>query len=450
MQIVIGGASSGVGKTTITTGLIATLRQRGLSVQPFKVGPDYIDPSYLSLAAGRPCYNLDTWLVSPEQMKALYHHNAGPADIAVIEGVMGLFDGQNYADDSGSTAQVAKLLNAPVVLVIDASNSARSAAAVALGFQHFDPHLKLAGFLINDVSGASHGEGVAQAVKQATGLPVLGWLPRDPALSVPERHLGLVPTLEPGPWLEWIAAARRHVEKYIDIDQLIETARGAEEVNETDNPAPQEKAALGTRPVIAVARDEAFNFIYPENLDLLRAAGAQIAFFSPLCDDHLPQGAAGIVLSGGFPEMVAEKMAQNAGLREELRSAFNSGKPIYAECGGLMALTQSIVDLQGREHRAFGLLPGRAMMSRQLTLGYRSAQAACDSWLMRAGEIVHAHEFHNSVWEGRPDDLHAAYTLADGKPEGAAVGSLWASYLHLSFWSRPELAKRFTACCSEI
>lgn len=476
-RLIIAGTYSGVGKTTLTAGLIAALRRRGLAVQPFKVGPDYIDPSYHSLAAGRPCRNLDTWMVPLDHVRALFAHASRGADLAVVEGVMGLYDGFGYQDESGSTAQVAKLLGSPVVLVLNASRMARSAAAVALGYRKFDPALPLAGFIINHVGGEKHGGGVATAIEEATGLPALGWLPRDPALEIPERHLGLVPTAERGPapaqgtspiqdtgWRDFIEAAADRVARHLNLDRLLAIAADAQPL-----PPPDLSAILGSnrpsaaghrrlradRTVIAVARDEAFSFTYQDNLDLLRAAGADLAFFSPLHDVDLPPRAACVVLSGGFPEIYATQLAANAGMREALRRAHRRGTPIYAECGGLMYLTETISDLEGREHPMVGLLPGRSRMGTRLTLGYRLAQAAEDSWLLAAGETVRGHEFHYSAWEDRPPDLPPAYYLLppDGqgepRPEGVHLGNLWASYVHLHLWSKPELAGRFAAAFTD-
>jgi cobyrinic acid a,c-diamide synthase len=457
-RLVIAGTHSGVGKTTLTAGLIAALGRRGLSVQPFKAGPDYIDPSYHSLAAGRPCRNLDTWMVPPERVCALFAHASQDADLAIVEGVMGLYDGFAYMDDSGSTAQVAKLLGAPVVLVLDASHMARSAAALALGYQRFDPELPLAGYIVNQVGGQAHGQGVAAAIQRATGLPVLGWLPRDPGLEIPERHLGLVPTAEPGPhtahrtdWQAFIEAAADQVARYLDLERLLAIARQAPALTAPD------LATLfgGRRGVIGVARDEAFSFTYQDNLDLLQAAGAEIVFFSPLRDATLPPGAAGVLLSGGFPELYAEQLAANTAIHQALRQAHRRGVPIYAECGGLMYLTETITDLEGREHTMVGLLPGRSAMTSRLTLGYRLARAAGDSWLLAAGDIVRGHEFHYSTWEDRPPDLPPAYHLLppDGQgepyPEGACLGNLWASYVHLHFWAKPELAANFVAALAD-
>ncbi|HWY88786.1 MAG TPA: cobyrinate a,c-diamide synthase [Gemmataceae bacterium] len=455
-SLVIAGTHSGVGKTTIVIGLIAALRARGLTVQPFKIGPDFIDPSHHTLAAGRPCRNLDTWMMPPERMMDLCATVARGADVAVIEGVMGLFDGLGYDDETGSTAQVAKLLHAPVLLVIDAAKMARSAAAIATGFQRFDSRAPLAGFLVNRAGSESHGQGVAGAIAAATGLPVLGWLPRDDSLHIPERYLGLVPSAEPGNWSEFAQAAGKMVAKCIDVDKILGLAgdlpsycaRSKFECSETD------ASPRNTEPtVIAVARDEAFHFCYEENLTLLKEGGATLKFFSPLQDSDLPRHTAGILLSGGFPELFAARLSANTGLHQALRAAHAQGLPIYAECGGLMYITEAIVDLDGRVFQMAGLLPGRSVMTRRLTLGYREARAIASSWLFRKDETVRGHEFHYSNWEGRPKNLAAAYDLVPptgkGEPrgEGANLGSLWASYIHLHFWGKPELASRFVAAC---
>lgn len=456
-RIVIAGVRSGVGKTTVTAGLIAALARRGLAVQPFKTGPDYIDPTYHTLAAGRPCRNLDTWMVPPERVQALFAHVAGPADLAVVEGVMGVFDGFSYEGEEGSTAQVAKLIGAPVILMLDAGKMARSAGAVALGYQQFDPDLPLAGFIVNKVGSDRHGQGVATAIERATGLPVLGWLTRDSELEIPERHLGLVPTAEPGRWQAFIQATADRIEQALDLDRLLALAGEAPPLLAPmleDLLPPSRQSSPTNRSIIAVARDEAFNFTYEDNLDLLRAAGAELAFFSPLHDRALPPNTAGIMLSGGFPEMYAAQLAANADIRAALREAHRQDIPIYAECGGLMYLTASITDLEGNEHQMVGLLPGQSVMTRRrLTLGYRQARAAGDSWLLSAGETVRGHEFHYSTWENRPAKLPPAFHLlprsgeGESRPDGANLGSLWASYVHLHFWGKPELAGRFVAAC---
>jgi cobyrinic acid a,c-diamide synthase len=453
-RLVIAGTHSGVGKTTLTAGVITALRRRGLTVQPFKVGPDYIDPTYHALAAGRPCRNLDTWMLPPQRVQSLFARAAAGADVAIIEGVMGLYDGADYESDAGSTAEVAKLLAAPVVVVLDASKMARSAAAVALGCRRFDEGVPLAGFVVNRVAGEGHGRGVAEAITKSTGLPVFGRLPREGALLVPERHLGLIPTSEPGRWDEFLRAAGEVVTRHLDIDGLLAVAREAPPL-----PVAEEarRPATGARPVIAVARDEAFHFTYEDNLDLLREAGAEVIFFSPLRDAALPPGAGAVILSGGFPEVYAEALSANLPLHDALRGAHRRGLPIYAECGGLMYLTQAIIDGDGATHPMAGLLPGRSVMSGRLTLGYRLARVESRSWVLPRGEMVRGHEFHYSVWADRPDNIPPAWHLLSRsgglsvpRPEGACVGSLWASYVHLHFAARPGLAERFVAAAHRV
>lgn len=461
-RLLIAGTQSSVGKTTVTVGLIEALRRRGCSVQPFKVGPDYIDPTYHGLAAGRRCRNLDTWLLPPERVRVLFTNAARDVDISLIEGVMGVYDGFDYDNETGSSAQIAKLLQAPVLLVLDASKLARSAAALALGFQQFDKNLPLAGFIVNRAGSPGHGRGVLAVVERATGLPGLGWLPRDERLNIPERHLGLIPTVEPGRWQDYIRAAGEAVREHLDLDRIEAIARAATALEEPEQSASSTETPRGQppvrktgadRPIIAVARDEAFHFTYEENLELLEAAGAKIVFFSPLCDSTLPPGSAGIILSGGFPEVHAEQLAANAAMRAAMRAAHRHGLPIYAECGGLMYLTEAIVDVEQREHAMAGLLPGRSVMTGRLTLGYRLARSAGVSWLFAAGETVRGHEFHYSQWLDRPADLPPAYFLVppreqgEPRPEGAHVGNVWASYVHLHFWSKPELAVRFVNVC---
>jgi cobyrinic acid a,c-diamide synthase len=448
-RLLLAGTHSGVGKTTLTSGLIVALSRRGLAVQPFKVGPDYIDPTYHSLAAGRTCRNLDAWLVPPAQVRSMFDRATQDCDLAMIEGVMGLFDGFGYDDEQGSTAEMAKLLRSPVVLVVDAAKLARSAGALAAGYVHFDRELSIAGFIVNRVGSPRHGQGVSRAIERATGKPVFGWLPREATLMVPERHLGLVPTVEAGAWQPFLASAGDLVEQHLDVDRLLEIARQApalEHVARPSLPPPREGDADRIR--IAVARDAAFQFTYPENLELLAEAGAEIAFFSPLVDASLPDETAAVVLSGGFPELYARDLSANAPLREAITAAHRANMPIYAECGGLMYLTEAIVDGEGREHEMVGLLPGRSQMTPKLTLGYRLAEAAGDSWLLRRGETVRGHEFHYSIWQDRPAELPAAFELlprdgdGESKPDGACVGNLWTSYVHLHFAARPELAQR--------
>jgi cobyrinic acid a,c-diamide synthase len=321
---------------------------------------------------------------------------------------------------------------------------------MVLGYERFDERVRLAGIIVNRVGSDRHGAGVSAAIEAATGLPVLGWIKREPSLHIPERHLGLVPEVADKSGRRLAETAGEIVEAGIDLDRLLRLA------GETTYHAGLQHFALGEPAaptvVVAVARDEAFHFTYQENLDLLAGAGAKLAFFSPLHDTALPPETSGILLSGGFPEVHAAPLAQNRLMHEALRQAHDNRLPIYAECGGLMYLTEAIVDFDGQRLPMVGLLPGESHMTRRLTLGYRFARASRDSWLFLAGESVRGHEFHYSAWQ-RTDEISPAYALmpatGGGQPssDGACVDNLFASYLHLHFWAKSELPQRFVAAC---
>jgi cobyrinic acid a,c-diamide synthase len=446
--IVIGAPHSGCGKTTVTAGLIAALRARGLRVQPFKVGPDYIDPGYHTLAAGRICRNLDSWLLPQAAYLELFSRAIGDADCAVVEGVMGLYDGATYDSETGSTAEIAKQLGATVVVVLDAARVARTIGAVALGMQQFDPALPIAGYIANNVAGPAHGQGVVEAITAATGKPCFGWLPRTPELQLPERHLGLVPTAEAGAWSPFVQTAGDLVARQIALDRLLQSV-GVLPTPAPPAPVQTHSHSPDKRPRIAVAEDEAFSFIYPENLELLRRAGAEVTPFSPLRDQTLPPDTQGIYLCGGFPELYAAQLAANHAMHASLRRAQAQQLPIYAECGGLMYLTEAIIDLEGRRHAMTGLLPGVSHMSARLTMGYRVVRAVAGNWLWRAGEEMRGHEFHYSMWAERPEGAPVLYQFQPHTPrhtmqwEGISLDSVLASYTHLHFLAKPVLAERF-------
>ncbi|MBI3740559.1 MAG: cobyrinate a,c-diamide synthase [Chloroflexi bacterium] len=452
-RLIIAAPMSGSGKTTIATALMAAFTARGLRVAPFKVGPDYIDPSYHSVAANRASRNLDAWMLSSQRVRVLFARAARDADIALIEGVMGLFDGFSGNDDTGSTAHIARILEAPVLLVLDVSAMARSAAAIVQGIRDFDPRVRIVGVISNRVGSEGHARMVQDAITTEVGLPVVGYLKREDVLNLPERHLGLIPTQEPGCWRAWLDAAKEKIATTVNLDRVLELARMAPPLAEIEDD-PFASKARDTRPVIAVARDAAFNFLYEDNLDLLRAVGAQIAFFSPLNDRALPRQTRAIYLCGGFPEIYASELAANVAMRTEIRAAFRAGILIYAECGGLMYFTEKIVDARHTAHTMVGILPGESVMNGKLTLGYRVARALNNSCLWRAGEIIRGHEFHYSTWENRPRDLAPAYELlpsvfqTETRFDGASIGNLFASYVHLHFLARPELAARFVAAAS--
>lgn len=449
-RLMIAAPQSGSGKTTVCAGLIAALKRHGVKVTPFKVGPDYIDPTYHALAAGQPCHNLDPWLLPPAQMVASFRNRTRHADLAVIEGMMGLFDGLSGNDDRGSAAHVARLLGAPVLLILDVYAMARSAAAIVRGFRDFDQTVRIAGVVLNRVGSATHARMVQEAIECETGIPVVGYLLHDQAFHLPERHLGLIPTAEPGRWQGWVERVATAVAQTFDLERLLAIAESAGAL--PLQPAVNDPFAPWTLPkraVIAIAYDAAFNFLYTDNLDLLRAAGAELALFSPLHDRALPPGTQAIYLCGGFPELYADALASNITLKRQLQQAHTQHLPIYAECGGLMYLTEAIIDMHGQAHPMAGLLPGQAVMEQRLTLGYRSLRALQDTWLWRTDETMRGHEFHYSTWQNRPvtfpylyEFQPDAYRLTPQR-EGVWQGNLLASYTHLHFLSRPELAARF-------
>jgi cobyrinic acid a,c-diamide synthase len=448
--LVVGGVASGVGKTTLTLGLIGALRQRGLLVQPFKVGPDYIDPSQHTQAAGRPSRNLDSWLLPEPALCDLFGRAATRVDAAIVEGVMGLFDGRSGSGEIGSTAHVAKLLDLPVLLVVDAAKAARSIAAVVLGCRTFDPKLRIVGVVLNNVGSEAHARAAAEPIEREAGLPVLGWLPRDPELRQEERYLGLVPAGERRLPAALLERAKARVAEHINLDRLLTLA--------TIKPSPSVDCGLfpaesvPPRARLAVAQDAAFGFYYQDSLDLLEAWGAELVPFSPLSDDELPAEVDGVYLGGGFPELFARELSENDSMLASLRMHAERGGPLYAECGGLMYLQHGLVDHDDKHHPMTGLLPGWSTMERaRLTLGYREATALGQTLLLDAGARVRGHEFHWSIAEAPPTSL-AAYELAGDPPrlEGYATGNVLASYLHLHFGSDAGLAPRFVEACARF
>ncbi|MCL5040596.1 MAG: cobyrinate a,c-diamide synthase [Firmicutes bacterium] len=459
-RLVIAGTQSGVGKTTITTGLLGALTKRNYRVQAFKSGPDYIDPTYHQLVTGLPSRNLDTYLLSPATLRELFERSAGQADLAVVEGVMGLFDGRDGQSEIGSTSYLAKILAAPVILVVDAGKMSRSAAATVYGYAHFDPQLPLAGVILNNVAGTRHYRWVKEAIEGAVAVPVLGFLPRQAELRLEERHLGLIPTQEMGDFAAYLERLNREVTKNIDLDQLLQVARSAPPWNSLQqDPGKKEKVRrifpaiqVAPRCRLGVALDRSFHFYYQDNLDLLAALGAQIIPFSPLDDKELPS-VDGLYIGGGFPEVFARQLAANSSLRRSLREAALAGLPLYAECGGLMYLTKSITTFSGETFPMTGVFPQRTVMTRSLQgMGYVEAQVKASTLFLRPGERLRGHLFHWSRLEGQWSQY--AYELkkepgGEGRPDGLVQGNTLASYLHLHFGSHPELAERFVRHCAE-
>ena len=447
--VVIAGVRSGVGKTTIATGIMGALVRRGLRVQPFKAGPDYIDPSYHQLACGVPSRNLDTWLLPHPTVSELFQRASARGDISVIEGVMGVFDGHSSLTEEGSTAQLAKLLDVPVILVADAAKVARSVAAEVLGYQQFDPDLRIAGVILNGVGGPRHMEFCQPQIEATTGLPVIGYLPRREEFLQPERHMGLIPTVEGTVVQEWYDAVIQQIEETIDLDRVLQIAATARPLQVSPQVFPEQ--IQPKRAKIAIARDKAFSFYYQDSLDLLEAWGADLVPFSPLEDSFLPEGIGGIYIGGGFPEMFARELSENAPMLSAVSEAVKRDMPVYAECGGLMYLGESLSDLEGKQHPMVGAIPVVSSMNeRRLHLGYRQIEARTDGPLLRQGEQVRGHEFHWSVLEHPPGEEQSVYKVIDqdGRPEGFQMGSVWASYIHVHLGSKPSLASRFVDVCS--
>jgi len=445
--VVVAGVASGVGKTTIAMAIMYGLIRKGLKVQPFKVGPDFIDPTYHSLVAKRQSRNLDVWMMGKQGVLDCFANACEKADIAVIEGVMGLFDGMSGKDNFASTAHVAKILDSPVVLVVDAGKSARSIAAVVLGFLHFDENIRIAGIILNNVAGDRHANYITDALAGKVRVPVLGIMSRSGELRMEERHLGLVPAPElKEAKKKAIMQAARHVAEQIDIDAILPLAGKSRLPDVLTRPNLSKKAS------IAVALDESFNFYYADNLDALRMSGAELVFFSPVSDPELPNSVNGLILGGGFPEVLADKLEKNRAMIKSVRKAVQDGMPVYGECGGLMYLTRSISGYRGEKktRKMTGLVDADTLMTNRLTLNY--TEAGCNGPVF--GKVhLRGHEFHYSSIENVAHDSRFAYSLKKGKGitgkrDGFIIdGNGIAAYMHLHF-ADMRLAERLVHSCA--
>ena len=429
-RLVIAAPHSGAGKTTLTAVLAAAFSTQDLRVQPFKVGPDYIDPTHLQAAAGRQSRTLDGFFLPPPKLLQAFSWGARKADLALIEGVMGLFDGKDPLGTVGSTAQIAKLLQTPVVLVIDASAMAGSIAALARGFRDHDPALRLAGVIANRVGSDGHAAILREALA-SIDLPLLGYLPSETQLELPSRHLGLIMAGEHLLDRQAYAAAATH----LDLPAIMHIASSAPDLQVT--PSIQRGSGQPPRARIALARDDAFNFYYPENLELLEQCGAELVPFSPLEDKALPPQVGALYLGGGYPELYAARLSQNTEMLHAIRMFKGQ---IYAECGGLMYLSEGLETPEGRFPMA-GLVPGTSVMQNRPVIGYRHVRALNHSPLAAQGWTLKGHEFHYSTW---PRNDHPAYRDGErNEAEGYSDGRVLASYIHLYFPSTPEVAERF-------
>ncbi|MFD9909801.1 cobyrinate a,c-diamide synthase [Streptomyces sp. NPDC059063] len=463
-RVVIAAPSSGSGKTTVATGLMAAFTEAGLAVSPHKVGPDYIDPGYHSLATGRPGRNLDAYLCGPDLIGPLFAHGAAGCDLAVVEGVMGLYDGAAGQGELASTAHVAKLLRAPVVLVVDASSQSRSVAALVHGFASWDPEVRIGGVILNKVGSARHEELLRDAL-DSSGVPVLGALRRAPQVRAPSRHLGLVPVAERrGEAVASVGALASQVREGCDLEGILALARSADTWPGASwepfvglRPRPQapdgldghaarssSNAGRAGTPVVALAGGAAFSFSYAEHAEMLAAAGAEVVRFDPLHDEELPDGTRGVVIGGGFPEVYAPELSANEPLRKAVAALAESGAPVAAECAGLLYLAR---ELDGKP--MCGVLDVTARMTERLTLGYREAVAVSDSVLAAAGTRTRGHEFHRTAVEPGAGaapawGLHAP----ERRVEGFVQRGVHASYLHTHWAAQPGIARRFVERCA--
>lgn len=461
-SFLIAAPQSGSGKTTVSLAIMAAFSRRGVAVAPFKCGPDFIDPGYHRLVTGRHSINLDSWMCPGEFVHDTFQHHSRDAGLAVIEGVMGLFDGLGASATEGSSARIAAITGAPVVLVVNARGMAASAAALVKGFASFDPRVRIAGVIFNNVGSRSHGELLRQAMSQ--NLPevaVLGCIPRDEALAIPSRHLGLV-TAEDNPLpSEFFDRLADMAERCLDLDGLAGL--------KANPPRPPFCKGGSTMPPltpgkdwgegsirIALASDAAFCFVYQDNLRLLREAGAEIIPFSPLEDRALPAGIGGIYLPGGYPELYAEKLAANHAIKTAIKNVVAAGMPVYAECGGLIYLTEGIEASDNQPAADFvGIFPVRArMLPKRKALGYRQAELREETVIGTLGAVCRGHEFHYSETGTMPDGIRRNYTVSRQGvslgTEGYSIQNCLASYLHLHFGSNPQIAPKFVTACRKF
>ncbi len=480
-RLVVAGVASGVGKTTLATGLMAALAAQGLRVQGYKVGPDYIDPTYHRAATGRASYNLDTWLSSPALVRQRFAAGMRNADVAIIEGVMGLFDGRKQTLGTASTAEVAKLLNAPVLLVLDVSHMGQSAAAIVHGFQHIDPQINIAGVIVNRVASADHEATVRLAIAEWTGVPVLGALRRDTSLALPARHLGLIPLAETSVEVEKLGAV---ITSAVDLAFIVRIAREAgslpigppDAYNENilsgcpihqgrrfgwDIDTPWCRRQGGGKPCphaspiarIGLALDNAFSFYYPETLEAFEQMGVEIVPFSPLTDRELPDGLDLLYFGGGFPEVFAPQLANNHLMLASVRTAAQQGILIYAECGGYMYLGKRCVDAQHVSHDLVGILPYTFQMgTERAQLGYRELTTLRETIIGPAGTRLRGHEFHWSHIAEPLIEKHVPYQFAgEGMAkEGYATKTVLASYIHIPLAANPKVMAELIRRCVEV
>lgn len=432
-RILIAGTHSGVGKTTISTGIMGALARRGLKVQPFKVGPDYIDPSFHTFVTGRKSRNLDEYMIDSETLKYLFKKNSKDADISIVEGVMGLFDGFGSDKDMCSTSSMAKLLKCPVILIVDGKSMAASVAAVVKGYSELDEDVDLKGVILNNISTERHYDILKSAIEKYTKVKVLGRFPKEKDISLPSRHLGLVPGIEVEELKEKMDILMDSIEKHIDLDLIMSLA------NEEDIDVSEMNENIdGQGLVLGVALDRAFHFYYEDALDFIRETGVKIEYFSPIEDKNMPK-CHGVFFGGGFPEIFASELGKNEEFKNSFRVLAKTGLPIYGECGGLMYLGEGLVDLDGKRHEMLGLLKGDSIMTKKLhRFGYCQGTALVDNVVGKSEEVIKGHEFHHSTFESNEEQAYKMEKIQEGLVTKSWTGgycsnNVIGTYLHTHF-----------------
>ena len=454
-RIMIAGTNSGVGKTTVTLGIMSAMVQKGIKVQGFKAGPDYIDPSHHTFVTGNASRNLDTWMMGEDACCELFERSALNAEISVIEGVMGLYDGSIDSSGHGSSAHLAKVLNVPVILVVNAKGVAQSAGAVVMGFREFDKELNLAGIILNNVASQNHYDIIKNAIEESCSIIVLGYLKKESDITIPERHLGLIPSEEQKINSDLYDKLGQMVLETIDIDKLKEIAGSAGNFPEYNRSIFTERDS-SLEVTVAVARDNAFCFYYQDDIDLFEALGAKIVEFSPLADKSIPDGIDGIFMGGGFPELFADRLSKNESMMSSILAAHKQGTVIYGECGGMMYLMEKLIDCEERLFKMSSVLNGTSSMeNRRQGLGYVIVDTICDNVICNNGDTFRAHEFHWSKLQDVPDSTTFAYNTrkTNGRRtgvDGICKSNVMASYTHIHFSSNPELAINLLSSMAKI
>ncbi|PID74571.1 MAG: cobyrinic acid a,c-diamide synthase [Desulfobacterales bacterium] len=435
--VVVSGTASGCGKTTVALGLMAALRQRGLQVQAYKCGPDFIDPGLHRLATGKTAHNLDLWMAGERATRDCFYKNLSGSDAAVIEGVMGMFDG-----GLSSSGELSRRLHIATILVLDVRSTAESAAAIVKGFETYRQGATICGVILNNIASPRHLQLTAEAIRLNCNAEVLGFLPKQLDFSIPSRHLGLLTADEAPLSPQALSLLAETIEQHVDLDRLLKLA--------TQCTAKRARQTIEPRCRIAVARDKAFCFYYQDNFDILRAAGAEIVFFSPLQDPGLPENIDGIYLGGGYPELYAEQLSQNLDMLEDIRQWAAEDRVMYAECGGFMYLTEGIVDTEGTHHRLAGIFPATATMQKKRAgLGYREVTTTCATCFGPAQTTMRGHEFHYSRIDETANRLNTAYQIAGGAVEGYIYNRTLGGYIHLHWGFSPQVAEAFINACLE-